>query len=358
MLARIKAHPHWRQLLLISVVLPAVVGLAVLAFAWPAANIAPRHVPIGIVGADTQTEQAVRALDATSPGAFDLTVYADAAAARRAVRDRDIYGALDLTDGVTAYTASAASPSVATLLTGVADQLDAKLAAGDGPRVVDLVPTDAQDPRGVVLSSSLLPLTICSIIIAAAIALVLKFGPAWRMILGLASVSAMAGLAIYLVGQADLGVFPHQGLGTWATLALLVFAMSSSTAGLITLIGGSGLGIAAALMVFVGNSFSGATSAPQLLPGPAHRIGEILPPGAGANLLRSVTYFDGSGAGDYLTVLLLWAAFGVVAIIGGHRSFTGFAARRRAALAAATASSAGAPAGRSSGYSPSRRLAG
>jgi hypothetical protein len=332
MLARIKAHPPWRQLLLISVVLPAVVGLAVLAFAWPAANIAPRHVPIGIVGADAQTEQAVSALQASSPGAFDLTVYADAAAARQAVRDRDVDGALDVTDGVTAYTASAASPSIATVLAGVADQLSPAPA-----RVVDVVPTVHHDPRGVVLSSSLLPLTICSIIIAAAIALVLKFGPAWRMILGLVSVSAIAGLAIYLVGQADLGVFPHEGVGTWATLTLLVFAMSSATAGLITMVGGSGLAIAAALMVFVGNSFSGATSAPQLLPGPAHRIGEILPPGAGANLLRSVTYFDGNGAGGYLTVLLAWAAFGVLAIIGGHHTFTGFAARRRAALATATA---------------------
>lgn len=43
------SHPPWRQLLIISVVLPLVIVLAVLAFAWPAARIAPRDLPVGIV---------------------------------------------------------------------------------------------------------------------------------------------------------------------------------------------------------------------------------------------------------------------------------------------------------------------
>ena len=44
------AHPPWRQLTIIAVLLPLMIVLAVLAFAWPAARIAPRHLPVGIVG--------------------------------------------------------------------------------------------------------------------------------------------------------------------------------------------------------------------------------------------------------------------------------------------------------------------
>jgi hypothetical protein len=63
---------------------------------------------------------------------------------------------------------------------------------------VDVVPTSASDPRGMVLSSVLLPLTICSIIIAAAVGLIVGFRPAWRQILALAVVSAVAGFGQWL----------------------------------------------------------------------------------------------------------------------------------------------------------------
>ena len=43
------AHPPWRQLTIIAVLLPLMIVLAVLAFAWPAARIAPRGLPVGIV---------------------------------------------------------------------------------------------------------------------------------------------------------------------------------------------------------------------------------------------------------------------------------------------------------------------
>ena len=40
-------------------------------------------------------------------------------------------------------------------------------------------------------------------------------------------------------------------------------------------------------MVLVGNPFSGVGSAPELLPQPVGGIGQLMPPGAGGNLLRS-----------------------------------------------------------------------
>ena len=182
------------------------------------------------------------------------------------------------------------------------------------------------------LSSALLPLTICAIIIAAIAAVVVGLRPAWRQLLALAVISAVAGAGSYLIAQTFLGALPHDGFATWAALSLLLFALSATTAGLVALIGPAGLAISAALMVFVGNPFSGVTSAPELLPGAADHLGQWLPPGAGANLLRSTAYFNGHGAGPHLLVLALWAVGGVGAIVVGHHTSPRFAAhpsRRR-----------------------------
>jgi hypothetical protein len=332
-------HPWWRQLVIVAVVLPLMIVAAVLAFAWPNARLAPRGLPVGIVGTSPASQQAVTALSRAEPGGFTFSRYADPAAARAAIKDRDVYGAFQLTSGrVTVLEASAASPTVAQLLTSTGQQLAGRAAAA--PRtvhrtgappvsVVDVVPISRSDPRGLVLSSALLPLTICSIIMAAAVALLLRFRPAWRQILSLLVVSATAGLGAILITEGFLGALPQDHGASWAALALTVLAVSAPAAGLIELIGPPGLGLGAALMIFIGNPFAGATSAPQLLPAAVSRIGQWLPPGAGASLLRSTAYFGGRGAGGHLTVLIVWVVLGLAAIVAGHHSRFGITARRR-----------------------------
>jgi hypothetical protein len=90
-------------------------------------------------------------------------------------------------------------------------------------------------------------------------------------------------------------------------------------------------------MILIGNPFSGATSAPELLPAPVGAIGQWLPPGAGANLLRSTAYFGGHGASAHLTVLIVWIVLGMVAITVGHHAPVRFAARRAWSSAPAAA---------------------
>ena len=336
-------HPWWRQLVIVAVALPLMIVLAVLAFAWPNARLAPRSLPVGIVGTSPASQQAVAALTRAEPGGFSFSLYADQAAARHAIEDRDVYGALQITPArVTVLEASAASPTVAQLLTSTGQQLDRRAAAAHRARpapvsVVDVVPISPSDPRGLVLSSSLLPLTICSIIMAAAVALLLRFRPAWRQILALLVVSATAGLGAILITEGFLGALPHDNGTSWAALALTVLAVSAPAAGLTALIGPPGLGLGAALMIFIGNPFSGVTSAPQLLPTAVSHIGQWLPPGAGASLLRSTAYFGGRGAGGHLTVLIVWILFGLAAIVAGHHAPFRFAASRPPRVAAAPA---------------------
>jgi hypothetical protein len=352
-------HPPWRQLVIVSVVLPLMIMLAALAFAWPAARIAPRDLPVGIIGAQSASQQAVAGLTRTEPGAFAFRRYASPAQARAAIENREVYGAFVITSQrITVLEASAASPVVAELLSTVGQQLashaaaratsqPATRAATAGQqrpaiqlRDIDVVASSASDPRGMVLASALLPVTICSIIMAAAVALLLEFRPAWRQLLALTIVSTAAGLGTYLIAQGFLGALPHEPVATWASLSLLLMAVSATTAGLIALIGAAGLGISAALMIFVGNAFSGVTSAPQLLPTAADRIGQWLPPGAGASLLRSTAYFHGHGAASHLIVLIGWSVLGLAAIfIGHHTPFRLPASPARKRLAPQTAGS-------------------
>jgi hypothetical protein len=330
------AHPPWRQLLIVAVVLPLLIVLAVLAFAWPAARIQPRDLPLGVVGSTPGSEQLIEHLASAEPGAFDFHLYADRTSARSAIEHREVYGAFVVTAAhISVLEASAASPAVGQLLATIGRQADLQMsraAAGSGPpgkvglTVDDVVPLSRDDPRGVVFSSSLLPLTICSILVAVAIAVMVRFRPAWRQLVALSVLSTVAGSGSYLIAQAFLGALPHHAVACWAGLALTILSISAATAGLIALIGVPGLGLAAALMVFVGNPFSGVTSAPELLPNTVDHIGQWLPPGAGANLLRSAAYFDGHGAAGHLSVLVAWTVLGFAAIVLGHHAPIRFAA--------------------------------
>jgi hypothetical protein len=325
----------WLHLSALAVALPLVIGLAVLGFAGPAGRIAPRHLPVGIVGATSVAQQTVAQLNAADPGGFDVRVYLTDSDARAAIKDRAVYGALEVGDNtVTVLQASAASPAVAQLLTTVGQKIAAanlnNVSSAPAARVVDLVPESSGDPRGAVFSAALLPLTICSIIVASLIALAVRVRPAWRQATGLIAIAAASGASAYVVAQGFLGALPDDHLATWASLSLTILAISASTAGLIALVGPIGLGVSAVLFVFLGNPFSGVTSAPDLLPSGVRDTGQWLPPGAGANLLRSTAYFGDNGSRTHLAVLLVWAIAGLVAVVVGHRSSQTITAEARA----------------------------
>ena len=327
--------PPWRQLLILALALPAVVAVAVLAFTWPASKIQPRDLAIGVVGSTSATQPVSAGLEAAQPGAFDFRLFTDERAARQAIQDRDVYGALDVTPTtVTVLEASAASPTVAQLLTATGDSVAAAAtkASPGGPKVttsvVDVVPLARDDSRGAVLSGALLPLSFAGMFIAAAVGLLVRFRPAWREITALIGLSAVVGAVVYLIAQVWLGALPDHGFETWAAISLAILAISGIYAGFVALAGATGLGIAGALMLFLGNPFAGATSAPEMLPDAVRYIGQLLPPGAGINLLRSTAYFDGNGAGRYITVLAAWVVIGLAMVVVGHHTPIRFAASR------------------------------
>ena len=101
--------PAPRRLVAVVVLVPVLAALALWAFAWPAARTAPRDLPLGVAGPAAAVTQVERQLSAHD-GAFDVHRYADEPAAREAIEDRDVYGAVVVTPhGPKLLTASAAS---------------------------------------------------------------------------------------------------------------------------------------------------------------------------------------------------------------------------------------------------------
>jgi hypothetical protein len=139
-----------------ALAVPVIVAIALSTFGWSAANLEPRDLPLGVAG-PAQAIVPVEARLAERKGAFDVHRYADAAAATKAIEDREVYGAVvTATDRQTLFIASAASPTVAALLR---ENLAASRA-----KVLDVVPADPDDPRGTAFGSMILPLVLAGLI--------------------------------------------------------------------------------------------------------------------------------------------------------------------------------------------------
>ena len=300
--------PHRRALIGATVLIPLVIAIALAAFAWPAARLAPRDLPIGVAGPGAGSiEQRL----AERTGAFDVRRYEDETAVRAAIEDREVYGAVVATpSGTTVLTASAASPLVAQLL----QQAFAAPANAGGPpvTVVDVVAADADDPRGAALGASVFPLVLAGVLIGVALSFVAR--PGLEQAAALIVAATLTGLVATGVAQGWLGIFGGNWLLNAGVLSLTVLAIGATVAGLAALLGRAGLPLGALLMVFVGNPFSGVTTAPELLPQAAGVIGQLLPPGAGGTLLRSTAFFDGAGATWPLVVLGTWTLLGLMAV--------------------------------------------
>jgi hypothetical protein len=284
-------------------------ALLVMWFAWPAKNTAPRDLPVVVAGPAPAATAVAERLRKERPGAFDIGIVTDAAAADQALRDRTGYAAFVLgpagdPGALSLHVASAASPTVATLLTQAVQQLG----GGRPVPVVDVVAAPADDARGAGFSSAFLPLLLTSL--AAGVALLYVVRSHGARLIGLLTYGVLAG--VVAAGMMHgLGLLTGSYLAAAGTIALLALAISAAVSGL-----GAALGVLA--VFFFGNPISGLASAPELLPKPWGTVGQMLPPGAGASLLRSAAFFDGAGSTRPLWVLTVWSLGGILLTIVGH----------------------------------------
>ncbi|WP_434598998.1 hypothetical protein [Streptomyces sp. A5-4] len=297
-----------RKLALVVLGLAALITTMLCAFALPSLNSGPHHVPIGVTGPQRATD-AVR--ENTDDNAWDVRVYETPAEVRSAVENREISGALAVTDqGVDTYVATAGGPSATGALTALGDGIAAQQKTEAS--IHDLVPFTADDPRGTGLTSALLPMIFGGIFPALILSSVFPGHRGLRTrIVGALLFSVVAGGAVTSVLQ--FGTHSIDGSYWLTTLGVVLgmAAMSTTILGLQARFGMAGFAFGGALMMLLGNPLSGLTTGPHWLPSGWATLGQLLPPGASGSLLRANAFFDGASASLPTLDLAIWAAVGI-----------------------------------------------
>ncbi|GAA4935975.1 hypothetical protein [Actinoplanes utahensis] len=312
----------WPQVAAVVGLLSVIISVLLTAFAWPAVRSSVHDIPIAVAGPAPAVQQVTAALEQRVPGGFEITAVADTAAAEQLIRDRAVYGAIDLSTGAPqVITASAASAPVTQTLTALGAALGQGGEQG-GKAVRDLVALPSDDPRGAGLAAGALPLVLGGILAAAL--LTARLRGIGRKVVAACAFAVTGGLAMAAILQFWLGSLNGDYLANAGAIALSIGATALTLLGLESLLGAAGLGLGAALMMLVGNPLSGVSTAPEMLPGWSGVLGGFLPPGAGGSLLRSTAFFDGAGATQPVIVLLCWLAVGALLCLAA-----GLRARRR-----------------------------
>lgn len=254
------------------------------------------------------TSQLSKALTAQDADAFAITTFADEAALTAAIQDREVYGGIVVTpNGPTVLTASAGSSAVAQSLTAMGTALAQQ--SGSAPTVKDVVPLTKDDPRGAGLGAAMLPLVMGAILPAALLG---RFAQRRRVQLSAAVVYvAVAGLTFAAILHFWFGTLSGNYVAEAAAMSATIAAGLFVISGLQRVAGMVGFGLGAAALVLLGNPLSGAATAPEFLSSPWKEIGAAMPPGAGSQVLRSVSFFDGAGASSHWLVLGVWVVVGL-----------------------------------------------
>jgi hypothetical protein len=320
----------WPTVARAVILLTAITSVLLTAFAWPSVRSSIHDVPIAVAGPAAAVEQVSAALHQRQPDGYESTEVADTAAAEQLIRDREVYGAIDVSSGTPqVIIASAASAAVAQTLQSVATALSQAQAQSTSTAVAvrDLAALRADDPRGAGLAAGALPLVMGGLLAALLLTRLVR-GTA-RRVTGALAFAITGGLAVAAILQFWLGSLNGSYSANSGAIALTIAATSLSILGLESLLGYAGFGLGAVAMMLIGNPLSGTSTAPEMLPGWSGTLGQLLPPGAGGQLLRSTAFFDGHGATHSVIVLVTWLALGVVLCLA-----SGLRARRAATVAA------------------------
>ncbi len=326
-----------RRYLGIGVGLALVVAVIVLAFSWPAVTADPRGVPLVVTGPDQQVTAVSAALEKNLGDAVALTTVADRDAAVTAIEQRDAYGAIVLGPSPEVLKATAASPVAAQMVDGLQAPLDqivtamsttqangttdapattGQVSAAPAVTVTDVVPLLDTDPRGAGLSAATLPLVLGGLVGGVAISLLV--GGIWRRLAALTVYAVAAGLLITAVLQTWFEVLGGAYLANAAVFTLCLLAIGTTIVGFASLLGMPGIPIGPVLFLLVANPIAGVTMPPEFLPAPWGTIGQMFPPGAGATLVRDVSYFPDAATTVPWLVLVGWTALGLVLAVLAH----------------------------------------
>ena len=288
----------------------------------------PRELPLAAVG----TPAMAKALEAKAPDELSVNAVSNRAAARQAIAERDVYGAVVLgpTGVRELMVAPAANLSVSNFLRRTLGQATPE----NVPRITDVAPLPSEDASGVDIALILQILLIGGSIAVVGFAKVVpRFeGSPRRGVLPLASIGGYALLfgAVLTLISAAFGVGTDAALlDRFMAFSLISLAVAASSAALVALIGPLGSAVSGILYFLLGAQISGSGAAPEFLAPFWSDLGQALPAGAGTSLLRDVFYFPQASTGEPIALLAAYAGAGLAVLLALNFVY----ARRRAASA-------------------------
>lgn len=317
----------------------AAIAVIFLTFLWPAQNAEPQNIPVGIAASektfnelDSQMKEVADQNQLVIP--FKMERYEDASAARTAVKNNDVQGALvisDKPDQVQALLASAnglePSRAIAEFAQEV-NQLPAQRAQTEGkqpseevmqaamagPDIQDLVPMSEQEQQGKTLGKMTLPLVFAGLLLGLASVGLLR--GAQQRVLTLLAGSVLGGLIAAVVTVLTVGYVDGNLVSLWLSFTLGILAVAAPVAGLGSLLGSYGAWIGVAIPVLA-YPLSGANE-PRGFLGALGSLGEALAPGAATKLNKLLVHFPDAALWQPLLVLLAWSVLGIALIAVGQ----------------------------------------
>ena len=304
----------WRPVAVIAATVTVVVSVILTVFAWPLATSNPHDLPIGIVSPSTQFTQSLEGeLNKAEPGAFKFTEYKTKDLASNAILERQIYGAIVVSNSPEVLVASGANATVAQLLNNISVQLSEQLTASQGIKalvipVSDLAPLTSRDPRGLGLNAGSLPLVIAGLVVGILGSIRLRRTRQKFAVAALAGITAS--LAIVAILNLWLGSLAGNFWLESLVVAVSIAAVATSVMGATALAGRAGMLTTIGLFFIIGNPLSGVALAPELYPGGLGAFGQLLPLGAEVNLLRRISFFNFADTSAQWGTLIAWLIIG------------------------------------------------
>ncbi|MFJ7020078.1 hypothetical protein ACIQUW_17165 [Streptomyces sp. NPDC101117] len=280
---------------------------------YMSAGHAPKasNLPFGTVGSSPLLAAAEKNIS------LKVTQYPDEAAAKTAMDEARIYGALVSSGGSNTLVVVPSMSDLAPLDLAVHFE-EAARSTGQKLMVQQYAPLPLapKDPFGLVQALMLVPLLIggymSSTLLMAATG---KAAGRWRAA-QLAGFAVVSGLVIDLIVCYWLDGFPSSKFWiTWPICSLIVAVVAFVAAVLQKLLGPIGTLVTVVLMILLGNPSSGGASGVPYLPDFWRDLGPYLPPRNGYILLHHTIYFDGHGTSQALINLLIYLGVGTAVLI-------------------------------------------
>ena len=181
--------------------------------------------------------------------------------------------------------------------------------------VTNVVPTDSNDPSGMGINMSVLPIVFGGLI--GAVLLSVAVGTSRQRLLGWAIYVPLAAVVVTIVLQNIFDLLPGGFWQATGVFALAIGAISAFIVGMKSAFGAKGMGLGIATIVLLANPLAGTMAPKEFIPGGWGTFGQFFPNGAGATLLRSVTYFPQAPISAQVWTLLAWMVVGLTLIFVG-----------------------------------------